>query len=103
MLSGLCCNCYNLTAWQASKWICGSRHTNKAITNACALLFGQLRRFECEPMPVSAAVNVFADGTVLVAHGGIEMGQGLSTKVKQAAVYQVGRCQNICFCEKKKK
>lgn len=45
-----------------------------------------LCRFDCSPAAVSAAVNVFADGSVLVTHGGIEMGQGLSTKVPPAVL-----------------
>ncbi len=37
-----------------------------------------------------ALVNIYRDGTVLVNHGGTEMGQGLHTKVQQIAATELG-------------
>ena len=42
-----------------------------------------IRRFDCSPPAMAASVHVYPDGSVLVASGGLEMGQGLFTKVKQ--------------------
>ncbi|MCX6231323.1 MAG: xanthine dehydrogenase molybdopterin binding subunit [Bacteroidetes bacterium] len=37
-----------------------------------------------------ALVNIYQDGTVLVNHGGTEMGQGLHTKMQQIAAVELG-------------
>lgn len=37
-----------------------------------------------------ALVNVYTDGTVLVNHSGIDMGQGLNTKIQQIAALEFG-------------
>ncbi|XP_053408870.1 xanthine dehydrogenase/oxidase-like isoform X2 [Mercenaria mercenaria] len=38
----------------------------------------------------TALVNIYRDGTVLVTHGGVEMGQGLNTKIIQIASRALG-------------
>ena len=37
-----------------------------------------------------ALVHIYTDGTVLVSHGGVEMGQGLSTKIRGIAAAELG-------------
>lgn len=37
-----------------------------------------------------ALVHVYTDGTVLVSHGGTEMGQGLYTKIRQVVAHEFG-------------
>ncbi len=48
----------------------------------------------CVPFPLfnqgSAFVRIYKDGTVLLSHGGIEMGQGLHTKMLQVGVSYEG-------------
>ena len=46
-------------------------------------------RYPMAPLAQPAAVSVYRDGSVVVAHAGVELGQGLSTKVKQVAMYEL--------------
>lgn len=45
--------------------------------------------------PYTVLVNIYAtDGTVAISHGGVEVGQGINTKVKSYA-YQYFNCKRL--------
>ncbi|KAL5273166.1 hypothetical protein ACFFRR_000119 [Megaselia abdita] len=68
---------YNLS----NKWL------KKGISVSCM-------KYPCSPIPVgllSTTVVIYVgDGTVAISHGGIEMGQGLNTKIAQVAASTLG-------------
>lgn len=51
----------------------------------------------------SAMVSIFADGSIVIETAGVEIGQGLHTKVRQAACYALNKlfppvsCQSVSF------
>ena len=48
-------------------------------------------------LQASALVHVYTDGSVLVSHGGVEMGQGLHTKMRQIAARALNiPIENVC-------
>ncbi|WOK95472.1 xanthine dehydrogenase [Canna indica] len=54
--------------------------------------------FTSKPMnQAGALVQVYTDGTVLVTHGGVEMGQGLHTKIAQIAASSFNISLNSVF------
>ena len=47
-------------------------------------------RYEVNVFKRSAIVNVYPDGSILVHHGGCDMGQGINIKVAQVVAHQLG-------------
>lgn len=47
-------------------------------------------RYQVSIWAKSAMVNIYGDGSVIVSHGGAELGQGLNTKVSQLVAYELG-------------
>jgi xanthine dehydrogenase large subunit len=45
----------------------------------------------------NALVNIYLDGTVLVSHGGTEMGQGLNTRIRQLVADDLGLDDDMIF------
>lgn len=50
--------------------------------------------YHVTPVPNSATVSIFKDGSVVAEVGGVEMGQGLYTKVRQAIAYALSPLWN---------
>ncbi|CAL5212662.1 unnamed protein product [Lathyrus oleraceus] len=50
--------------------------------------------YELNVKPAAGKVSILSDGSVVVEVGGIELGQGLWTKVKQMAAYALGTIQS---------
>ena len=47
-----------------------------------------------------ALVNIYSDGSIIVNHGGTEMGQGLFTKVQQVVAEELGVVPRACACRR---
>uniref|UniRef100_A0A8C9L858 Aldehyde oxidase n=1 Tax=Pavo cristatus TaxID=9049 RepID=A0A8C9L858_PAVCR len=59
-----------------------------------------LRMYLCNKTVAGALVHIYLDGSVLVAHGGIELGQGIHTKILQVASHELKiPLSYIHFCE----
>ncbi|XP_076115153.1 xanthine dehydrogenase-like isoform X1 [Mytilus galloprovincialis] len=82
--------------------LASSDYTNRA---AAVQAFNQANRWKKKGLSVvpikfglsyagvhyNAIVNIYAgDGSISIAHGGIEMGQGINTKVAQVCAYELG-------------
>ena len=59
-----------------------------------------LDRFDAAPPAMTSAVSIYYDGSVLVVPGGIEMGQGLHTKIKQVPHSAVAKLARACVIQR---
>ena len=73
---------------QVARFNAGSEHTKRAIA-ITPVKFGIAFNFTAFNQG-GALVHVYKDGSVLVNHGGTEMGQGLHTKMLQVAATALG-------------
>ena len=81
-----CCCCWDcplpLPSPRSSRWI---KRGMAVIPTKFGIAFG------IRPLNQGGAlVHVYSDGSVLVSHGGVEMGQGLHTKMSQVAARGTG-------------
>jgi len=92
------------TAWDM---VCSSKYASVTSRRDSVTTFNATNRWKKRGMAVTptkfgiaftakfmnqggSLVHLYQDGTVLVTHGGTEMGQGLHTKVAQVAAYAFG-------------
>nr|XP_034607198.1 xanthine dehydrogenase-like isoform X4 [Setaria viridis] len=90
-------NCTISSVWNKLKSSCNFVEARKAVSNFNTNNRWRKRGISMVPTKLGisfgakfmnqagALVQVYTDGTVLVTHGGVEMGQGLHTKVAQVA------------------
>jgi xanthine dehydrogenase/oxidase len=96
-------NCQVLACWDEVQQQAGGWDTRRAAVDA----FNKQNRWRKRGLALTptkfgiaftkltynqggSLVHIYTDGTVLVTHGGVEMGQGLHTKMAQVAAHELG-------------